>query len=80
MKKKLERPILAEGETTGHYHALSGNVDVFEENDVREFRLDEPNTLTHQEHKKIEIPEGDYQSGIAIEYDHFLEESRKVVD
>lgn len=79
--KKLEKPILAEGEVTGHAHVLEGNVDVYElDNGLRQFNLDSPTTIVHEEHKKIELPPGEYLSGKVLEYDHFLEESRQVLD
>jgi len=36
--------------------------------------------LTHQEHNTIEIQPGIYTIDIVQEYDHFLEESRSVLD
>ena len=80
--KKLERPILADGEVTGHVHVLGSNdVDVFElDNGTREFSLKEPTPLIHDEHHAIEIPVGDWVSDKVMEYDHFKEEARKVAD
>ena len=81
MRKKLERPILAEGETTGHCHELVGDVDVFENNDgSREFILTEPVRLKHQEHNTITIPAGDNISDRVVEYDPIEEQIRKVQD
>lgn len=81
MKKKLEKPILAEGEATGHHHALSGAVDVYQiDEDVKEFDLHENMDLTHQEHGTIALPKGKFESGQALEYDPFAEEAREVVD
>lgn len=37
-------------------------------------------TLSHQEHKPIEIPKGTYVIEAVKEYDHMTEESREVVD
>jgi len=37
-------------------------------------------TLSHQEHKPIEIAKGTYIIEAVKEYDHMLEESREVVD
>jgi hypothetical protein len=81
MKKKLESPVLAEGEVTGHAHVLQGDVDVYEdENGYREFCIDKPTSLYHEEHNVITIPEGDYVSGKVLEYDHFAEEAKQVMD
>jgi hypothetical protein len=81
MKKKLEKPVLADGEVTGHAHVLDSSVDVFElDNGLREFSLETPATIKHEEHKPIVLPEGDYVSGKVLEYDHFAEEARVVRD
>lgn len=73
---------LAEGEVTGHFHAvyggdtavwgdLEGNLflDVKSECEVR-----------HQEHGTVSVPPGKYEIGIVREYDHFAEEARAVQD
>lgn len=80
--KKLDKPVLAEGEVTGHTHTLlDNNVDVYEHNNgLREFTLEQDTILTHEEHNKISIPKGNWISGIVQEYDHFAEEARNVAD
>jgi len=81
MKKKLKKPILAEGEVTGHFHELQGDVDVYELKDgVKEFSLDKPTKLTHQEHNIVKLPKDEYLSDQVVEYDHLLDESRRVAD
>lgn len=81
MKKKLDRPVLAEGEMTGHAHLLDGPVEVWEVDGLlREFSLTEPTSLTHQEHKTITLPARELMSGRALEFDHFAEEARTVQD
>jgi hypothetical protein len=82
MKKKLERPVLADGETTGHAHVLDTcDVNVFEmDNGTREFSLSDITTVKHEEHKPIDIPKGDWVSDKVMEYDHFAEEAKKVQD
>lgn len=78
--KKIEGRKLAEGEVTGHAHMLD-KADVFElENGLRSFNAKSKNTLTHEEHKPIEIPAGKYISGKVLEYDHFSEEAKEVQD
>ena len=81
-KKRLEKPILADGEVTGHHHMLDdSSIAVFENEDgTREFELNESTVLTHEEHKLISIPEGEWISDKVEEYDHFKEEARKVQD
>ena len=80
--KRLNHLTLAVGEATGHHHTITeGEATLYEENGVLYLHVEsEKATLTHQEHKSIEIPQGDYQIGIVKEYDHFLEESRRVSD
>lgn len=72
---------LAEGEVTGHYHDTVGDgVAVFE--DGNKVILDAPHgaDVTHQEHKTITLPPGEYDRIIVREYDHAEEEARKVED
>lgn len=79
--KKLSRAVLAEGETTGHAHRLPSNVAVYEsEAGEREFSTPVEVPLTHEEHGEITIPPGEYVSDKVLEYDHFSEQARKVVD
>lgn len=37
-------------------------------------------TMGHNEHGSLVIPAGTYEVDIAVEYDHFLEEARQVID
>ena len=75
--KKLERPVLADGEVTGHAHVV--DQDVFELDDgARTFSG--ATTVKHEEHGPITIPEGDWASDKVLEYDHFAEEAKKVQD
>jgi hypothetical protein len=80
-KTKLKKPILAEGEVTGHYHALEKGVDVYEREDgLKQFKLTKSTKLNHQEHKTIELPIGEYLSDQVVETDHILDQVRKVAD
>lgn len=75
--KKLKEKVLAQGEVTGHAHRV--DVDVYEhENGTREFAGQ--TKVTHEEHGIINLPDNKYLSDKVIEYDHFDEEARKVVD
>jgi len=80
--KKLNHLTLALGEATGHHHTITeGEAELFEENGTLFLRVNsERATLTHQEHKTIEIPQGEYQINIVREYDHFSEEAKRVQD
>lgn len=77
-RKKLDRAILAEGETTGHYHEAHGRGVAFHDDGV----LEAPNgaKVTHQEHLPVVIPPGTYVRSIVQEYSHFEEEARNVAD
>jgi len=79
--KKRAKNHLAEGEATGHYHEAVGEGVLVLESDG-EMYIDAPNgaTVTHQEHKHIELPPGKYRVGRVLEYDHFAEEARRVQD
>ncbi len=75
--------ILALGEATGHKHALEDmeGVEMFEAEGGRTFiRLYKSKKLNHEEHDTITIPKGTFEWGQVREYDHFLEESRAVMD
>ena len=76
------RFIVAEGEATGHHHAIvDKGCQLYELNN--ELYLDVTSdtvTITHEEHKAIPIPTGIYKIGIVREYDYFQEMERKVVD
>ena len=80
--KKLNHLILAEGESTGHKHTITeGDAELYESDGKLYLKvISEKATLTHQEHKTIEIPQGDYAIEIVKEYDHFSEEARNVKD
>jgi len=75
--KKLEKPILADGEVTGHAHRL-GAGDVFEqENGVKVFDLAQGTDLMHEEHGVIHLPPGEYLSDQVREVDHFAEDEEE---
>ena len=79
--KQRDNTHLAEGESTGHFHdAVGAGLTVLEyENDLY---LDAPNgaSVTHQEHKTIDVPPGKYKVSKVREYDHFAEEIYEVRD
>jgi hypothetical protein len=82
MKKQLEKPILAEGEVTGHAHRLPVGTAVIEDPDtgLREFDMAEPGELTHEEHGTVRVPAGLHVSGKVREFDHPSEAARNVQD
>jgi hypothetical protein len=80
--KKLDHLRLAEGEATGHAHKVSeGKAELYEKDGIMYLRVNSDTaTVTHEEHKEIELSRGDYEINIVQEYDHFEEEARNVVD
>lgn len=74
--------VLAEGEVTGHYHAIEAC------DDVELYKLGEElivaNTATvqlkHQEHNQVTLNPKVWNTGIVVEYDYLSKMERKVVD
>lgn len=75
---------LAEGEATGHFHAAEGaDVRLYADpSDNTTLYLVAPHgaTVTHQEHRPVVLPPGNYVRRIVREYDHVAEEARAVRD
>jgi len=83
--KKINNPILAYGEATGHHHKLvkerEDQFDILEDNSGNKYlQLKDPTQLTHQEHKPITIEKGLYFISHEREYDYFAKETKRVVD
>ena len=88
-------PILAFGEATGHIHQIRMK-DMLDKAEVTlhmpRFRTagedtphgfevrEETVTLTHEEHKPIDVPPGKYVVRIVREFDHIAGRSRYVAD
>jgi hypothetical protein len=79
------RLILAEGETTGHAHAL----DLRSYPNSKLFKLEtgelylsvvDPVIIYHEEHKPVSLPSGTHRVGIVREVDPFSDEIRSVQD
>lgn len=62
---------LAEGEVTGHKHQIKdGEAELYEKNDVLYLKvLSETAILTHEQHKEIAIPRGNWMVKIQREYE-----------
>lgn len=75
---------LAFGEVTGHSHQLRvknpANMKVYQKGESLYVVLLEVGTLTHEEHKTIEIEPGTYRRDMEREYDYAMETLRQVVD
>ena len=79
---ELNHLILAEGEVTGHCHKIvQGMAKLVMIRNIMYLKvLSDYAKLWHDEHREINIPEGIYEVRKVVEYDHFLEEARKVKD
>ncbi|MBL1174889.1 hypothetical protein [Pantanalinema sp. GBBB05] len=62
---------LAEGEVTGHRHRISeGSAELREQDGVMYLMVDSDTaTLTHEEHKSIQIPQGAWMVRIQRQYE-----------
>lgn len=80
--KKLGHRKLALGEVTGHFHFAESESATLWDVGGGVLVLDAPDgtDVTHQEHKTISLPPGQYERRIVREYDHFMEESLEVRD
>lgn len=75
--------VVQHGEATNHSHALyDGDFEFYQEPKTKEryLKIVEPTMLKHEEHKAFKIDPGVYRIGIVREYDHWMEESRAVID
>ena len=62
-----------------HHHRVKGKYTILKSDNVI-YLKSQGCTLFHEEHKDIKIDKGLYELSIVQEYDHFLEESRAVID
>ncbi|WP_245245984.1 hypothetical protein [Nostoc sp. ATCC 53789] len=62
---------MAKGEVTGHKHRITeGNAELYDEDSTLYLRVfSESALLTHEEHKAISIPQGDWMVKIQREYE-----------
>lgn len=83
IKPKNGRHVLAEGEVSGHAHAICDmeNCDVFvAEDGTLYLSVKAPVELTHEEHKAQTIQPGTYKVGRVREADPFSDAVRQVRD
>ncbi len=77
--KKVKSNLVHKGNS--HNHTLTGNFRLYETKELGIFIVANENCkLVHPEHKTIKLSKGIYKKEIVLEYDHFLEESRQVID
>lgn len=81
-RTKLPHLVLAEGEVTGHKHQITdGQAELYKNGGTLFLRVQsETATLTHEEHKPIQIPSGTWMIRIQREYEPILEGWRHVTD
>jgi len=91
--KQIQTNVLAEGEVTGHYHALvPKGTELTRCQQVPGLRVVKADTgdtyiqtdteidIVHQEHRRITLDPGIYQIDLVREYDYDAMETRRVVD
>lgn len=80
--KEIKGNILLEGEVTGHAHRIKENTAklYMDKRNVMFVEVTAPSALTHEEHGRIELPEGLYRVDRVKEYDPFEKELRDVAD
>lgn len=76
--KAIKGNLIHKGQT--HEHLIEGEFELLIDGEDLFIRASEPCRLTHGEHKAIELPAGVYKKRVVMEYDHWLEESRQVID
>ncbi len=69
--RRLSHLTLAEGEVTGHSHRIAdGKAELYEKDGTLYLKvLSETATLIHEEHKAIDIPQGNWMVRIQREYE-----------
>lgn len=64
-----------------HHHRLKGGAfRILGDATAKFLEVKKATKLVHEEHKPIAVPVGKYVIGIVMEYDHWSEESRQVID
>lgn len=79
---RLKGGVVQEGKLTGHAHRFEpADVELYEDERKEKYlRVLKPTALTHEEHKTIMFPKGDYKIGIITEYDPLSKLERRVID
>lgn len=80
-KIKKGKWIIAEGEATGHCHAIAEKEAIVYLKEGKKYVITKQGfNITHQEHKPITVDPGVYEIGIIREYDPFEDLIRRVQD
>jgi hypothetical protein len=76
-----KRCVLAEGEVTGHCHAVEqSDAELIQIGERMLLKLEREATVTHQEHNPITLSPGIWEIGRVQEYDYFSKMARPVQD
>lgn len=79
--EKLKTKVVREGETTGHAHVATGDATIIDHEGTLFLAVGERGTtITHEEHKAIVLPKGNYRIGYVQEYDYGKQEKQNVRD
>lgn len=76
--KKLAGSLVHKGEN--HHHTIRGKFTLLEHEGKMFIDAKTPCKLEHEEHDTLTLPAGKYVKELVQEYDHWLEESRAVID
>lgn len=76
--RKLKTDLFHQGDN--HHHRVKGKFQIYKLGEDMFLECKGTCDLYHEEHETIKAKKGIYKKGIVMEYDHLLEESRKVVD
>lgn len=72
---------LAEGEVTGHAHvAMAATAQVYGDGPDRLLTAPDGTEVTHEEHRTIALPPGEYDVGRQMEIDPDTDEVRALLD
>lgn len=76
--KELKSNLIHQGQN--HRHEIVGDFKLYGKENELVIVCNKTCKLTHGEHNPLELKKGVYRKRIVQEYDHFLEESRQVID
>jgi hypothetical protein len=80
--KKLNHLVLQKSDISQHAHVVKNNAVLYESKNKGEFYLTvtKDTVVTHEEHKEIKLPKGNYLVYGVREFDPFEEEIRRIRD
>ncbi len=74
------RHVLAEGELTGHAHAVEDDIELCRADGALYCRAETPFVVRHEEHRPITIPRGTYHVRRVRVFDHFSGATHSVLE